>query len=173
MRLIRIDDIAPAPWKNGGGVTREIALCADDRGIAWRLSAADVARAGPFSAFPGLKRVLTVIGGDGLKLRHAGGVIAARPGEPVRFDGDTPIDCELEGGPVRDFNLIYDPARHAMDVVRLAAGAHDVRGVGLLPLGAGAMVDGVEVAAGTFALFEGAAETRATISASALLVTRN
>lgn len=173
MKLIRIDDIAPAPWKNGGGVTRELALCADDKGIAWRLSVADVARAGPFSPYPGLKRVLTAIEGAGLVLRHAGGVIGALRGKPVRFDGDTAINCDLIGGPVRDFNLIYDPARHSMDVIRLEAGAHDARGLGLLPLGGACVIDGAgEIPAGTFALFDSAAKMRVTVTAAALLVTR-
>ncbi|MEK7266391.1 MAG: HutD family protein [Pseudomonadota bacterium] len=172
MKLIRIDDIAPAPWKNGGGVTRELALCADDKGFAWRLSVAEVARAGPFSAFPGLKRVLTVIEGAGLILRHAGGAISALPGAPVRFDGDMAIDCDLANGKVRDFNLIYDPARQPMDVIRLGAGAHDARGIGLLPLGGDCFIDGSgAVPAGSFALFESAIPMRVTVTVAALLVT--
>ena len=172
MKQITIDDIAPAPWKNGGGVTREIALCADDKGMAWRLSVADVARAGPFSAFPGLKRVLTVIEGNGLLLTHPGGVIAARYGAPVRFDGDMAIDCSLVDGPVRDFNLIYDPSRGAMDVIRLEAGAHEAGGIGLLPLeGACVFEDGRAVPPGAFALFDDARKMRFQVSSAALLVT--
>lgn len=172
MKQVAIDAIAPAPWKNGGGVTREIALCADDKGMVWRLSVADVARAGPFSAFAGLKRVLTVIKGNGLLLAHPDGVIAARYGAPVRFYGDMAIDCSLVEGPVRDFNLIYDPARCAMDVVRLDAGAHEAGGIGLLPLdGACVFEDGREVPTGAFALFDGAGRMRFHVSSAALLVT--
>ena len=167
MKLIRIDTLAPAPWRNGGGVTREIALCTDDKGLIWRLSVADVARAGPFSAYPGMRRVLTVIDGAGLILRHGAGAISARPGSPVRFDGDTPIDCDLAGGPVRDFNLIYDPAREAMDVIRLEAGAHEARGIGVFPLGGAGFIDG------SFALFEMAVTMRVTVTAAALLVTQD
>lgn len=174
MKQISIDDIAPAPWKNGGGVTREIDLCADDKGMVWRLSVADVSRAGPFSAFPGLKRVLTVIEGNGLALRHPGGVIAARYGAPVRFDGDMAIDCGLVDGPVRDFNLIYDPSRGAMDVIRLEAGAHEAGGIGLLPLDGACRFDaGDLVPPGAFALFDGAASVRFHVSSAALLVTRD
>lgn len=174
MKLIRIDTLAPAPWRNGGGVTREIALCADDKGLVWRLSVADVARAGPFSAYPGMRRVLTVIDGAGLILRHGAGAISARPGAPVRFDGDTPINCDLAGGPVRDFNLIYDPARRTMDVVRLDAGAHEARGIGVFPLGSAGFIDGAgEVPAGSFALFERAVTMRMTVTTAALLVTQD
>lgn len=174
MKLIRIDDIAPAPWKNGGGVTREIALCADDTDMVWRLSVADVECAGPFSHFPGMKRVLTVIEGAGLDLRHEGGVIGARPGVPVRFDGDIEIGCDLVLGPVRDFNLIFDPARGAMDVLRLERGTHEARGLGLFPLSGACEVEGFgAVAPGSFLLFGSDAPQRATVSGAALIVTRD
>jgi environmental stress-induced protein Ves len=105
---------------------------------------ADVSAAGPFSSFPGATRVLVVIDGSGLRLKHAGGLIEARPGAPVRFSGDTQIDCELVGERVRDFNLIYDPARVIADVVRLEPGAHvlqkTIGAYGLVPLGAPAAV---------------------------------
>lgn len=173
MKLIRIDDIAPAPWKNGGGLTREIALCADDGGMIWRLSFADVERAGPFSRFPGLTRVLTVIEGAGLDLRHEGGVIEARPGVPVRFGGEIAIQCDLVRGPVRDFNLIFDPRRAHLDVVRLEAGAHEAQGLGLLPLSGACEVEGFgAVAPGFFLLFESDAPQRVTVSGAALAVTR-
>ncbi|MEQ1929562.1 MAG: HutD family protein [Parvularculaceae bacterium] len=166
MKLIAIADIPPTPWKNGGGVTREIAVRADEKGFIWRLSVADVGRNGPFSMFPGLLRILTVIAGDGLRLRHAGGVLEANRGNPVSFDGDTPIDCELVSGPVRDFNLIYDPKRAAMSVERLEAGTHRVlrgRPLGLLPVGAPCEASGAVVPAGSFLLF-GETNAASTIS---------
>lgn len=174
MKLIRIGAIAPVPWKNGGGVTREIALCTDDISVVWRLSVADVGRAGPFSHFPGLKRVLTVIEGAGLNLRHAGGVIEARLGIPVRFDGDVAIDCDLVRGPARDFNLIYDPTRGAMDILRLEAGEHSARGLGLLPLSGACEIEGLgAVAPGFFLLFESDDAQRVVVSGAALIVTRD
>ena len=57
-----------APWKNGGGVTHEIAKSEEDGAWLWRLSIAEVATDGPFSAFLGLSRILTVIEGEGLQL---------------------------------------------------------------------------------------------------------
>ena len=171
MKTILIADIAPAPWKNGGGVTREIALAADDRGMIWRLSVADVARAGPFSSFRGLSRALTVIDGKGLLLRHEGGVIEAVRGEPVRFPGDMPIDCDLLDGPVRDFNLIFDPERVAADVIWLGKGIHEVRGVGLLAL-EGTCIAAAEfvVDPGSFLLFGDEETRRIAVDGAALLV---
>jgi hypothetical protein len=124
MRKISIDALPQTPWKNKGGVTREIAARYDGDRLVWRLSVADVDADGQFSIFHGASRVLTVFDGAGLRLAYDGGVIDARPGFPVRFSGDLPIDCSLVGGRVRDFNLIFDPAQAKADVERLEPGAH-------------------------------------------------
>lgn len=111
MRIIRPGDFTTQKWKNGGGVTHEIARAEDAGGFLWRLSLAEVASDGPFSAFPGLERILTVIHGAGLILDTPGGPIAAHPLNPVRFSGDLPVHGRLIDGTVRDLNLIFDPAR--------------------------------------------------------------
>ena len=59
------------PWRNGGGVTWEIARSPDgpkDDDFDWRISIAEVAAGGPFSAFPGIDRVLVRIGAEPLTL---------------------------------------------------------------------------------------------------------
>ena len=51
--------IAPTPWKNGGGATRELACWPPGAGIDafdWRVSVASVAASGPFLAYPGVDR---------------------------------------------------------------------------------------------------------------------
>lgn len=113
-RFIHKDQFITTAWKNGGGVTHEIATDAPDWG--WRLSIAEVASDGPFSRFEGMARILTVITGAGLDLHHAGGVIAARPMQPVAFSGDLAIDCHRVAGLVHDFNVIYDPKRYVARV---------------------------------------------------------
>lgn len=98
------------PWKNGGGVTREIAVhppgaAMDD--FAWRISLADVAADGPFSAFPGVDRILTVIEGGGLLLDLAGKVVRLDgDAPPLAFAGETPVSATLGEGPIRDLNLM-------------------------------------------------------------------
>ncbi len=158
MNLIRINDLPLTPWKNKAGVTREIALCTDEKGLIWRMSFADVDRDGPFSLFPGAARILTVVEGAGLRLRHAGGVLEARPAVPLGFDGDLALTCELVSGPVRDFNLIYDRNRARISVNRLDPGDHPPakgRPLGLLPLGAPCEVSGMgRIRLGSFLLFE-------------------
>lgn len=121
-RFIQKDQFVTSPWKNGGGLTHEIATDAPDWG--WRLSIAEVASDGPFSRFDGRARILTVIAGAGLDLHHAGGVIAARPMVPVAFSGDMAIDCRRVAGLVQDFNVIYDPLRFRA-AVQIMQGAVD------------------------------------------------
>jgi len=118
MRLILPDAFHTQPWKNGGGITHEIAR--QDRGgtLLWRLSIAEVAQDGPFSAFPGLSRILTVIEGAGLYLDTPRGRLDALPFAPLAFSGDLPVQSRLIDGPIRDFNLIWD-ASHLSASVRL------------------------------------------------------
>lgn len=170
MEIIRFEDLALQPWKNGGGVTREIAARREAGALQWRLSIADVASAGPFSFFPGLLRVLTVIEGDGLILRHAAGAIDAPRLSPVHFPGDLEIDGALVRGPVRDFNLIYDPAFAAMDVMALGAGKHRAAGIGALFL-CGGEIGGTTVPPLSFARFDGDAALDFAAAGVALLVT--
>lgn len=140
--------------------------------MIWRLSAADVEASGPFSHFPGVRRVLTVLTGRGLILRHPGGEIAAELGVPVRFAGDLPIDCLLVDGPVRDFNLMFDPDHVQMDVERLNPGEHDIEAFALLALGAPcSVIDFGDVPAG-FALLAGVSRRmRINVRGHALIVT--
>jgi hypothetical protein len=118
MRIIRPDDFTTMPWKNGGGITHEIARADDAGRLIWRLSIAEVASDGPFSAFPGLTRILTVIAGAGLVLRSPEGVMVAEPFAPLRFSGDLGVSAERIAGDVRDLNLIFDGARIAAGVTR-------------------------------------------------------
>lgn len=115
-RIIRAADLVATPWKNSGGLTREIASHDAGGALHWRLSIADVDKDGPFSAFPGLSRILTVIEGHGMDLHTPTETLAARPLQPLAFAGDVPVQGALRDGPVRNFNLIYD-ANHVTPTV--------------------------------------------------------
>lgn len=125
--IIRQCDLVETPWRNGGGITRNIAEERDAVGPLWRLSMADVDGDGAFSSFAGLTRILTVIKGDGMLLHGPDGVLQAGYANPVRFDGGTPVTATLTQGPIRDFNLMFDTARCDGDaqIVR-EAGVHKV-----------------------------------------------
>jgi environmental stress-induced protein Ves len=117
--LLASDRVA-VPWKNKGGVTREVAVFPPGAGMAdflWRVSIAEVAEAGPFSIFPGVDRILTVLDGT-LDL----GGIALSPGEPFAFPGDVPIEGRPIDGPVADLNLMMRRDRVRGSVRRVASG---------------------------------------------------
>ncbi|MBI3514911.1 MAG: HutD family protein [Proteobacteria bacterium] len=103
-----------SPWKNGGGVTIDIADAyrpgaapgAWD-GVIWRLGRTAIVTRGPFSDLTGYDRVQVVVVGRGLVLETPTGEIDVRePFTPVRFRGETPIVSRLEAGPVEVVNLI-------------------------------------------------------------------
>ena len=107
MQIIRFADLKAEPWRNGGGVTREIARQASpDGGWDWRVSIADVAKAGDFSAFPGMERVLTVIEGELLLLSVGGAEQPLEKYRPFRFDGGAATTATLPTGDIRDLNVI-------------------------------------------------------------------
>jgi environmental stress-induced protein Ves len=108
MRIIPPTEFKSMPWKNGGGITREVLKEERDGKLLWRLSIAEVASDGPFSLFPGLSRILTVIEGEGLLLQAPDRTLCALPFYPVAFSGDLPISSKRIGGDVRDFNVIFD-----------------------------------------------------------------
>lgn len=104
---IPLDSIAAAPWRNGGGTTRE--LLAWPRADDWRVrvSVAQVAASGPFSAYPGVARWFAVLSGGGVTLRVEGREHAlTKESQPFSFDGGSATDCELAAGPTEDFNLM-------------------------------------------------------------------
>jgi uncharacterized protein len=111
MRIIRFSELHETPWKNGGGITREIAVARAGDALIWRLSMADVGVDGAFSKFDGLQRILTVIEGRGMELISPFETLQADYSVPVSFDGAWEIQSRLKDGPLRDLNLIYDPAR--------------------------------------------------------------
>ncbi|MDR6978182.1 environmental stress-induced protein Ves [Streptomyces sp. 3330] len=102
---------AATAWRNGGGVTREIACSPAGAGMAaftWRVSLAEVAADGPFSVFPGVERTLTLVEGAGMDLTVGGRrrLVDARH-VPQDLPGDEPTDCRLLDGPVVNLNVMW------------------------------------------------------------------
>ena len=110
IRIQRAAGRAEAPWKNGGGVTREVAAGPPGTGSAdfdWRISIASVACGGPFSVFPGVDRELAVLEGA-LRLSIEGRAeVVVRPGSPpVQFPGDVPCAGDPGEASVTDLNVM-------------------------------------------------------------------
>jgi uncharacterized protein len=104
---VRAADVAPQAWRNGGGSTRELLTCPAGADWRLRLSLADIAADGPFSAFPGVQRWFAVTGGAGVVLMLADGERRVTPhGEPICFDGAEAPECRLVAGATRDLNLM-------------------------------------------------------------------
>ncbi|MHC6222431.1 HutD/Ves family protein [Arthrobacter sp. MMS24-S77] len=111
MEIIRFAELRPEPWRNGGGVTRELAshpkaASAQDGAWDWRVSIADVGSAGDFSTFPGMERVITVIDGELLLLTVDGEEHPLEKYRPFRFSGEADSSSALPTGDIRDLNVI-------------------------------------------------------------------
>ena len=124
-QIIDISKLSEMPWKNGGGVTREVAQAAGPNGFAWRLSIADVSTEGAFSHFPGMSRILTVIEGTGLKLQSPSKTHEVPLLAPFSFSGDSDMRSVLNDGAIRDFNVIFDPSQIKAEVRVVNGPVHD------------------------------------------------
>jgi len=108
--ILRARDQPASPWKNGGGMTREIAAFPEGAGLTdfdWRVSLATVAAAGPFSTFPGVDRLMLLLGGR-LTLEMAGMKPVTLDGAspPFAFPGDAPVSALAPAAPVTDVNVM-------------------------------------------------------------------
>ncbi len=71
MRIVRVSEQVTVPWKNGGGSASAIAGEPEGTGFEafdWRLSGALVERAGSFSHFPEVDRIMLILSGGRLVL---------------------------------------------------------------------------------------------------------
>jgi hypothetical protein len=109
IHVIELDQVVPQPWRNGGGVTRELLTWPPGSGADWqlRVSVAEIERDGPFSAFPQVERWFAVLEGAGVVLSFPGREHRLTPGsQPLAFDGALAPGCRLISGPTRDLNLM-------------------------------------------------------------------
>ncbi|WP_454699636.1 HutD/Ves family protein [Arthrobacter humicola] len=111
MEIIRYAELRAEPWRNKGGVTRELAshpkaASSQDGAWDWRVSIAEVSKAGQFSAFPGMDRVLTVVDGELLLLTVDGSEHPLEKYRPFRFPGDADVTGALPTGDIRGLNVI-------------------------------------------------------------------
>lgn len=116
------DQLPVSPWRNGGGETREITSQPPGSSeFGWRASIATIAQDGPFSAFNGVDRSITLLEGDGVHL-YSDGLVDHRlqtVGEPFAFSGDVALVAKLLGGSSQDFNIMTRRGQHAAQVQRI------------------------------------------------------
>ena len=119
-RLIQYASLRPTQWKNGGGVTTELAMSPPGAGLDdfdWRVSLASIAEDGPFSQFPGVDRTLVLVAGDGVLLDFGDERVVLSPSEPlVEFAGEDPVHATISGPisgqPTLDFNVLTRRGRY-------------------------------------------------------------
>ncbi|MBM3520024.1 MAG: HutD family protein, partial [Alphaproteobacteria bacterium] len=109
IRKIVPADFKEGRWRNGMGVSWEIAEEASaglGSGFLWRFATALIAADVPFSLYPDVDRVFTLIEGNGLTLSLGGPMIEVGSCfAPRRFPGDQAATCRLRDGPCRALNL--------------------------------------------------------------------
>lgn len=138
MKLLRASEHKAMPWKNGLGVTHEVALepsTVDGAQFLWRVSLATITGSGPFSVFPGIDRSIVALKGNTVRLvidGHEGAELEAL-GTPFPFPGEAVVEAINEGGETTDLNImtLRNHTTHLMERVDLAdvktvTGKHDV-----------------------------------------------
>ncbi|EPL9569805.1 HutD/Ves family protein [Providencia rettgeri] len=128
VHVLTAQDYRSMPWKNGQGVTLEVARShgegLDD--FDWRVSIADVKAAGPFSHFLNRQRIIGVLEGEGMTLHvDDQNPVTLRQKSFFAFKGESNVHAELVKDAIRDFNLIYNPEKYSarLQWVRSSSGA--------------------------------------------------
>ena len=120
-QVVRLADVPATPWRNGGGVTRELAAWPTSADWHWRMSVADIYSSGPFSRFEGVQRWFAVLGGAGVELDVNGKQHRLTAGDaPFFFDGAAATDCRLLDGKTIDFNLMLRQGLGPSRMVRVS-----------------------------------------------------
>jgi len=123
--LLSLTEIAPQAWKNGAGLTRELAASPAAGAFDWRISVAEITRDAPFSAFPGIDRCIMLLRGAGMQLRAGASAWQQRLDTPLQafcFSGDDVVDSSLIDGDCSDLNVMVRRGcwRSVVSVVRAA-----------------------------------------------------
>ncbi len=122
MKILRAADRVAMPWKNGGGVTREVAAWPPGAGIDafdWRVSIAEVSSAGPFSHFAGIDRTLAILEGRMALAFAERAVELDAQSPPFAFPGDVACSGTPMGGAVSDLNVMTRRGRCTARVQRI------------------------------------------------------
>ena len=115
IELLKPSQYRTFPWKNGGGVTAEIAADAESSPPAWRLSLATIERDGPFSDFRGYDRTIVALD-DGVTLTVDGNEVHLQRHEPFEFRGESIVGAHVAQGPTQDLNVMTLRSEFAHDV---------------------------------------------------------
>ena len=106
--LVRNAGLTPVAWKNGAGSTREYFRQVNEEGeVLVRISIAEITGAQPFSAFPGVDRIILQLVGPRMTLVIDGKASPLTLHAPLAFPGEAEVTCSLEEeGRAFDLNLM-------------------------------------------------------------------
>jgi environmental stress-induced protein Ves len=125
LQVLRAAQRKPVPWRNGGGVTREVAISPTGAALGefdWRVSIAEIALAGPFSIFAGIDRRMVVLQGSLLLQIDAQPALTVSPDSAaIAFPGEVPVFATPLGATVTDLNVMTRRGRCSADLTRHAA----------------------------------------------------
>jgi environmental stress-induced protein Ves len=160
MQIIRQGDYREGRWRNGVGVSWDIA--GDPPGsedFGWRFAIARIEKDVPFSEYPHADRIFTLIEGDGLDLDFAGrpSLAVERLFVPHPYPCDVPTFCRLRGGPCRALNLFTRRNRWSAtaDILSSTAEISHAGPILLFALSGSAGVNGQALVQGDSAIAEG------------------
>lgn len=113
----QLSTLPVTPWKNGGGETREI-ICvpAPNAPFLWRASIATLQADGPFSPFPGVDRVITLLAGQPLRLCGENIDQPLALWQPWAFPGEWALSSVGIVAPGLDFNIMTQRGRASATV---------------------------------------------------------
>ena len=104
--LLPADLYRRAPWRNGLGVSREVARDEKQGHASWLVSLTTIEADCPFSDYRGHDRILTPLG-EGIALAVGGAPPVALPRfQPFAFSGDDAVACRLAAGPAAVINAM-------------------------------------------------------------------
>jgi environmental stress-induced protein Ves len=131
MQVFRTADRQPTRWRNGGGITFEVASFPAGSGLGdflWRISMAEVTQSGAFSVFPNVDRTLAIIEGR-LLLDTAGQGIAVldQQSPALTFSGDVLTVGTPVSEVVKDLNVMTRRGQFSATVNRYAVLGTDSR----------------------------------------------
>ena len=164
MKLIRKHDMKEGRWRNGMGVSWDIASWPEDAmggAFGWRFATALIEADVPFSAYPGVDRFFTLIEGDGLDLDFDGAKNLAvdRLFVPHFYPCDVGTFCRLHGRPCRALNLFLTRGMWTaeVEIVRGERRLHHDGPILLFALDGAASADGQVLQMGDAAVTHSAA----------------
>jgi uncharacterized protein len=166
-QIFRSEHFREGRWRNGLGLSWDIASDSDSADFGWRLAIARIDGDVAFSDYPGIDRAFTLIDGDGLELsvEGLGTLNVAERFVPQFFPGDAATYCRLRGGACRALNLFVRRAAFAAgvavrDVHGAARAGHRGLALGFVLRGE-VVLDGVPLRRGDAALLDEPGEVSA------------